>query len=207
MSAGSEGGATKGAVDVREDILIIREKDTQDTAARRAIRSIYVAAFGRQDEADLVDRLRSEMAILLSLAAELDNRIVGHAVFSRAVVETDGDGLGAAALAPIAVERSRPRPGIGTRLVEEGLSALRARGEKIVIVLGHPNYYPGFGFSKEKAEWIESPFFARRVHGLGATGRCAQRGERKDHISRRIWTARALYQKLVGQRFGFLSAF
>lgn len=66
--------------------------------------------------------------------------------------------ISAAALAPMAVLPDHQRRGIGERLIRHGLDLLRKRGEQIVIVLGHPDYYPRFGFSSEKARFLESPF-------------------------------------------------
>lgn len=122
------------------------------------VRSINEAAFGRPDEADLVDGLRREGAVLLSLVAEVEQRIVGHMLFSRMSIETSNGPVSAAALAPVAVLPDLQRRGIGERLIRHGLDLLRERGEQIVIVLGHPDYYPRFGFSSEKARFLESPF-------------------------------------------------
>jgi putative acetyltransferase len=141
-----------------QDALIIREEDPQDNGVRRAIRSINQAAFGRPDEADLIDRLRDERVILLSLIAESSQQIIGHILFTRIAIEKNGCSISAVALAPVAVQPAYQRQGIGERLIREGLDLLRERGEKIVIVVGHPNYYPRFGFSKEKAESLVSPF-------------------------------------------------
>ncbi len=122
------------------------------------VRSIHEAAFGRPDEADLVDSLRSEGDVLLSLVAEVKQRIVGHVLFSRMSIETSQGPVTAAALAPVAVLPDYQRRGIGGQLIRCGLDLLRGRGEQIVIVLGHPGYYPRFGFSSEKARSLESPF-------------------------------------------------
>ena len=123
-----------------------------------AIHSINEASFGRPDEANLVDSLRRDGVILASLVAELERGIVGHILFSRMSIETDGGSIPAAALAPIAVLPKHQRQGIGGRLIRYGLDLLRRRGEYIVIVLGHPDYYPRFGFSSGKARSLESPF-------------------------------------------------
>ena len=122
------------------------------------VRSINKAAFGRPDEADLIDSLRTEGAVLLSLVAEVERRIVGHILFSRMSIETSSGPVSAAALAPMAVLPDHQRRGIGERLIRHGLDLLRGRDEQIVIVLGHPDYYPRFGFSSEKARSLESPF-------------------------------------------------
>lgn len=138
--------------------VMMRCERTDDIRERSAIRSINEAAFGRPDEADLVDRLRSEGAVLLSLVAEVEQRIIGHVLFSRMSIETGNSPVSAVALAPVAVLPEHQRRGIGEQLIRHGLDLLRARGERIVIVLGDPGYYPRFGFSTEKARFLESPF-------------------------------------------------
>ena len=139
------------------DNLIIR-CETTDAEEWLAIHSINEAAFGRPDEANLVDSLRSEGVILASVVAELEKRIVGHILFSRMSIETDGGSIPAAALAPMAVLPKHHRQGIGGHLIRHGLDLLKRRGEHIVIVLGHPDYYPRFGFSSGKARSLESSF-------------------------------------------------
>jgi putative acetyltransferase len=94
------------------------------------IREVNEAAFERSDEADLVDRLREEGAILLSFVAELDSQIVGHILFSRMSIETAQGALPAVCLAPMAVRPSHQGRGIGSHLVRHGLAELRARGEQ-----------------------------------------------------------------------------
>lgn len=141
-----------------EDNVIVRNENTEDAEERSAIHSINEAAFGSQDEADLVDTLRTEGVVLVSLVAEIQERIVGHILFSRMSIETTVGSVPAAALAPMAVLPEHQRRGIGGQLIRHGLNLLRERGEQIVIVVGHPNYYPRFGFSSEKALSLESPF-------------------------------------------------
>jgi len=147
----------------KRNALIVRPEDSADTGEQRAVRSVHEAAFGRPDEADLVDNLRSEGAVLLSLVAqveqqEMEQQIVGHTLFSRMSIETSTGPVSAGALAPAAVLPGHQRRGIGEQLIRCGLDRLRAQGERIVIVLGHPDYYSRFGFSSEKARFLESPF-------------------------------------------------
>ena len=123
-----------------------------------AIRSINEDAFGRPDEGDLIERLRAEGVVLGSLVAEVEGRAVGHILFTRMWIDTISGALPAVALAPMAVLTAYQRQGIGQRLVRHGLDLLRSRNEEIVIVLGHPDYYPRLGFSVEKARGLESPF-------------------------------------------------
>ena len=125
---------------------------------REQIWKVNAAAFARSDDADLVNRLRADGDVLLSLVAEADGVLVGHILFSRMTIETNHQRLDAAALAPMAVLPEHQSRGLGSQLVRHGLDQLRDRGERIVIVVGHPRYYPRFGFSSEKARGLRSPF-------------------------------------------------
>lgn len=139
---------------------LIREEQARD---REQVRRVNEAAFGRRDEADLIEALREEGDVLLSLVAEREgegeiHRVIGHILFSRMTVETARGPLAAVALAPMAVLPESQGRQVGSRLVWRGLDKLRERGERIVIVLGHEHYYPRFGFSAEKAGRLRSPF-------------------------------------------------
>lgn len=125
--------------------LTIREERPGDEAA---IRRVVTAAFETAVEADLVDALRTSDAWLplLSLVGIEDGAVVGHALFTRATIETADARLPIVALAPMAVVPERQRQGIGGALIRAGLERARASGERIAIVLGHPGYYPRFGF-------------------------------------------------------------
>ncbi len=135
--------------------MIIRNEEPRDVPA---IRSINEDAFGRPDEADLIEHLRRDGVVLGSLVAEVEGQIVGHILFTRMWIDTIAGAVPAVALAPMAVLTEYQRQGIGQRLVRHGLDLLRDGNEAIVIVLGHPDYYPHFGFSVEKARCLESPF-------------------------------------------------
>ena len=115
-------------------------------------------AFGTSEEADLIESLRTDGDVLVSTVAELEGHIVGHILFSRMSIETTSAMIPAVALAPMAVVPEVQRQGIGGRLIEHGLDALRSLRERIVIVVGHPTYYPRFGFSSERARGLGSPF-------------------------------------------------
>ena len=134
---------------------VVREEQPGDW---QHVRKVNEAAFERSDEADLIDRLRQEGVVLLSLVAELGSQIVGHIMFSRMTVETAQGPVAAVSLAPMAVLPDRQGRQVGSQLVRRGLAELRDRGEQIVIVLGHEKYYPRFGFSPEKARRLVSPF-------------------------------------------------
>jgi putative acetyltransferase len=138
-----------------ESRLVVKD---ENPCHREQVRKVSEAAFGRSDEADLIDRLRADGAVLLSLVAELDGQVVGHILFSRMTVETAHGSVAAVSLAPMAILPGHQGRQIGSQLVRLGLSGLRDRGERIVIVLGHEHYYPRFGFSSELARCLVSPF-------------------------------------------------
>jgi putative acetyltransferase len=136
-------------------VMLVRNEKPEDCAA---IRLVNEEAFGRPEEADLVDRLRAQGVVLASFVAEADGLIAGHILFSRMSIETIDKSVSAVALAPSAVIPRFQRQGFGTMLTTHGLDLLRAQNEQIVLVLGHPDYYRRFGFSTDKARFIESPF-------------------------------------------------
>jgi putative acetyltransferase len=111
-----------------------------------AIRRVNELAFVRPNEADLVDDLRCSGVPIVSLVAVLDDQVVGHILFSPVAVDADCSRSCLTGLAPMSVLPPMQRRGIGGLLVHAGLEALRARGDRAVVVLGHPQYYPRFGF-------------------------------------------------------------
>lgn len=111
-----------------------------------AIRAINEAAFGGIKEADLVDRLRAAGKALLSLVAIHDGAIAGHILFSPVSLDPIDPPLVVVGLAPMAVHPELQNRGIGSRLVRAGLERCRSAGHDGVVVLGHPLYYPRFGF-------------------------------------------------------------
>ena len=132
--------------------MIRAERDS--AADRAAIYHVHDKAFGRPDEAELVDALRVECVVLLSLVAEMDGAIAGHILFTRVTINA----VHAVALAPVAVLPDHQGQGIGSSLIRQGLDCLRERGEHIVLVLGEPGYYTRFGFSTAKARHLRTPF-------------------------------------------------
>jgi putative acetyltransferase len=122
--------------------MIIRE-ERQGDAER--IRGVNLAAFETSTEADLVDALRREATPLVSLVAEDDGNVIGHILFSPVTLASE-PGLTLMALAPMAVVPSRQREGVGSTLAREGLERCRQLEVAAVVVLGHPEYYPRFGF-------------------------------------------------------------
>lgn len=132
----------------------------ETVADRQAIDGINADAFGRQAEADLVRRLRREGALLLSLVAERDRQLLGHIAFSRAHLAGAGTRQDVVALGPMAVIPAFQRKGIGSQLVRAGLNALGAAGHELIFVLGHPAYYPRFGFEPAQRYGIGCQFEA-----------------------------------------------
>jgi|KBSMisStaDraftv2_1062788.scaffolds.fasta_scaffold482831_2 putative acetyltransferase len=125
---------------------LIREEAPADLGA---IRTLNAAAFKTDAEARLVDALREHGRLSLSLVAVEDEVVVGHIAFSPiTITRPDASVLAGIGLGPMAVTRSRQRCGIGTRLVRTGLERLRVVGHRLCVVLGHPEYYPRFGFKR-----------------------------------------------------------
>jgi len=112
-----------------------------------AVHAVNAAAFETDEEAGIVEALRAAHAVILSLVADDAGTVVGHILFSPVMIERPGSSLVAVGLAPMAVAPSHQRRGVGTKLVTTGLDALRAAGERAVVVVGHPAYYPRFGFA------------------------------------------------------------
>jgi putative acetyltransferase len=137
------------------DAAVIRPEMPDDFTA---VREVNRLAFAQEDEARLVDALRAGGHARVSLVAEQVSDIVGHILFSDLPIVTRDSVVPTLALAPMAVIPSRQRQGIGTRLVREGLRACAAAGHRIVIVLGHPEFYPRFGFSAQLARPLSAPF-------------------------------------------------
>jgi putative acetyltransferase len=108
-----------------------------------AIRGINESAFGRPEEAQLVDALRARARPFVSLVAEAGGAITGHIVFTP--VTLDGFTGLLLGLAPMAVSPDRQRNGVGSALINAGLDACKSLGAAAVVVLGHTAYYPKFG--------------------------------------------------------------
>jgi putative acetyltransferase len=115
-------------------------------------------AFGGDDEALIIRRLRDDRLVAASLVAEQDGTIIGHLMLSWLSAFVEGRPLRAVALAPLAVVPERQRHKIGSRLVEASIQVARQRGAEAMIVLGHPDYYPRFGFSAAAAKGLAAPF-------------------------------------------------
>jgi len=124
-------------------------------ADREAISAVTRAAFGKEREARIVEAIRASDRFVpeLSLVAEAEGEIVGHVLLSyvdlgdRRVLE----------LGPMSVAPVNQRRGVGGKLIREALRRADERGEPLVLVLGHPSYYPRFGFRPASELGIELP--------------------------------------------------
>ena len=128
-------------------LIEIREERPEDVVA---IRDVNKRAFGQDQEGNIVDALRTNGAALLSLVATLNNRVVGHIMYSPATI---GDVTGAA-LGPMSVLPEHQRLGIGSALVTTGNQRLRDADCPFIIVLGHPTFYPRFNFHRASTHGV-----------------------------------------------------
>jgi putative acetyltransferase len=134
----------------------IRLRVSTDDAA---IAAVIRAAFRGPDEAALVARLRKHGDMVAEFVALDDaNTVIGHIAFSRLEVQSGSETRRAVALAPLAVAPGRQRQGIGGALILHAHTCLRDEGEELVVVLGHPAYYPQFGFSSLLARLLDAPY-------------------------------------------------
>jgi predicted N-acetyltransferase YhbS len=121
---------------------------------------VHRFAFGRTNESTLVERLRKTKRFIpeLSLVARHQNQVIGHILFYPVDIVKDDRTVEALALAPVAVLPQFQNKGVGGKLVKVGLSKAKKLGYKAVIVLGHAEYYPHFGFAPASTWGITAPF-------------------------------------------------
>jgi putative acetyltransferase len=136
-------------------VVTIRQRLPADDDAIRRLNDV---AFGGASESKLIAELRRAGLAFIELVAEDRAEIVGHILFSKLCVRSDAKPVDTLALAPLAVRPDRQRRGIGAALVHAGLEAARRGKWCAAIVLGHPSYYPRFGFSAERAHHLNAPF-------------------------------------------------
>jgi len=144
-------------------MLAIRPATSDDCTA---IHAVEERAFGRADEADLVDALVAAGDVVLELVAEDDGMIVGHILFSRLKVVSGESSFNAVALAPLAVDPSFQNSGIGGALIREAHLRLVRAGETLTVVLGDPAYYGRFRYSHERAAGFDSIFQGDALQAL-----------------------------------------
>ncbi|HPO57243.1 MAG TPA: N-acetyltransferase [Anaerolineaceae bacterium] len=142
---------------MNEDTFLIRPETDAD---RTAIAHVHRLAFGGEAEAGLVEAVRGSDGFIpgLSLVAEYGGQMIGHILLSRIHIETGEGSVDALSLAPLAVLPGYQRQGVGSALVRRALEEARRQGHAAVLVLGHADYYPRFGFSAGKAAGVACPF-------------------------------------------------
>lgn len=155
-------------------MLIIREECADDFPA---VFNINTRAFESDTEARLVNLLRRRARPVVSLVALRDDELLGHIMFSPVTIDEEAAGGRTMGLAPMAVLPEAQRQGVGSRLVQAGLDACRALRTELVFVLGHPDYYPRFGFKPAadsgfhyKDEKLDPLFFVLELTKGAASG-------------------------------------
>lgn len=136
-------------------MVIIRAETIED---QPAVRRVNELAFAGPSEAFLVDALRDKATPTISLVATLDEKVVGHIFFSPVTIESEETAFTAMGLAPMAVLPTHQNQGVGSLLVQEGLSECSRLGHDIVVVLGHPNFYPRFGFQPASSKGLRCEY-------------------------------------------------
>ncbi len=136
-------------------MITIRRETEKDASG---IRNVHEQAFETPVEANVVEALRKRGVVTLSLVAVRDGQIVGHILFSPVDIRTESSSHTAVALGPMAVLPDAQRMGLGSRLVKHGIEDLRHGAHSLVVVLGHPTYYPRFGFVKASGYGIGCEF-------------------------------------------------
>lgn len=135
--------------------MIVRREMAGDVAA---VRRVICLAFDGDDEAGLVDRLRADGDLILSLVAEQDGQVIGHVAFSRLSIANDSGVTPGVSLAPVGILPQMQRKGAGRALIEAGHDQLRHVGETVVFVLGDPVYYSRFGYSVKGADAFDCAY-------------------------------------------------
>lgn len=135
--------------------MIIRTENERDL---KEVFDLNFQAFGnREDESKLVERVRESEGFIpeLSLVAEMNNKIVGHLLLSKAKVEDQNEEHTVIVLAPIAVKPDLQKQGIGSSLIKEGIRRCKELGYELILLIGHPSYYPRLGFQPARKFGLE----------------------------------------------------
>jgi len=138
----------------------IREAFDTDTPA---ILDVVLSAFGNEQGQEIVDLItgllkdRSAQPVI-SLVATSNDRVIGHVLFTSTRVKQSLQIFSSAILAPLSVHSNYQNQGIGGQLIQGGLNRLKAMGVGLVFVLGHPGYYPKYGFVPAGTRGFEAPY-------------------------------------------------
>ncbi|MCD6106616.1 MAG: N-acetyltransferase [Caldisericaceae bacterium] len=136
--------------------IVIRKEEEKDY---KQVYEVNKLAFQQENESILIEKIRKGENFIpdLSLVAEIDNRIVGHILFSK--IKIVGDSIfESIALAPMAVIPAFQKQGVGSKLIKKGMAKAKELGFDSIIVLGHKDYYPKFGFERASKWNIKCPF-------------------------------------------------
>jgi putative acetyltransferase len=138
-------------------LFTIRQEQFED---RNAIYELNTLAFQQENESKLIDAIRASEFFIpeLSLVAVKEKEVIGHILFSMISIETRNGAVPTLGLAPMAVKPEYQNQGIGSALVREGLKRCEQLGFEHVVVLGHPHFYPKFGFQPAILKGIKPPF-------------------------------------------------
>ena len=168
-------------------MAVIRQEQQGDIAA---IREVNDRAFGQGQEGEIVDELRAGCKELVSLVAVEGEKIIGHILFSPAVIETDAEEVNGMGLAPMAVLPEYQRKGVGAMLVQTGIEKIKRMGYPFIIVLGHPEYYRRFGFEQAsiygiKSQWdVPDEAFMMMILDTAAMSGVSGRGKYREEFNR-----------------------
>jgi len=128
-----------------------------------AILDVVLSAFGNEQGQEIVDLIidllkdRSAQPVI-SLVATINNRVLGHVLFTSTRLKQSQQIFSSAILAPLSVHSDYQNQGIGRKLIQGGLNQLQAIGVGLVFVLGHPGYYPKYGFVPAGTRGFEAPY-------------------------------------------------
>jgi putative acetyltransferase len=147
------------------------------------VREVNEQAFGSPVEARIVESLRGQPECI-SLVATKSGQVVGHIFFTPVSIEPPVE-FRVAGLGPMAVLPEHQRSGVGSQLIRAGLEACRQNGYSAVVVVGHPGYYPRFGFEPAHTRGLTLPDFDVPPE-VFTRGQCSRAFERRCPLSQRV---------------------
>lgn len=134
-------------------VAIREERPGDEAAIHDMVRRAFIGRpYADGDEQHVIDRLRADGDLLLSLVAEQEGTIIGQITYSPALLENGEDGW--VVLGPVAIDPAHQGKGLGRTLIEAGEAIMRARGVKGITVLGNPQIYGRFGFAQNTPMWL-----------------------------------------------------